>query len=324
MATCLDNLIGIDSSCEEAPLSGLFLMDAPEISTKNLANIANEDYISGKELARKKIDLAVKLFQNDLMSVLAQSGFLPDISTKTYSSGDFVTTKTFPAEAKERGVVLYRNRRHTGNLRKTVIHKVFVYPLNSATDVSLKVYEDYTGGIVSTYTVDLIGNEVNTFGIDHKLKGTYAKVVLDGTNVSVASSYLTCMTGCHGTMPNECGYTKGFYNGKEVQGKEGFGINIEFSCVCDYDEFLCDLSKRYIGEMLWLKARVLVMEEHLRSNRLNNWVIYKGDELKSYMIDVENQYITKWNSFIAGLPNLIKHYKDDCLDCKRFRWVVNI
>jgi hypothetical protein len=321
--SCLDTIIGIDRKCNDISLSGLYVFDAPEISTKNIANIVNEDTVNGKALIAEKITLAKTLIYNDFMSIVTSNGFIAQLSDHHYQSGEFDITKTYAAEAnKERGLILKRVGQR--GIRGTVIYNVYVYPLADKTDAELNIYEDYNGGIVSTYTVDLVANEVNTFEINHKLKGSYAKVLLDGTDLPVVSSKLTCTTGCSGRKPNDCGNTAGYYNGKELSSKEGFGINIDFGCVCDYEQFLCEISKTYLGEIFWLKVRVMILEEAIRSNRLNNWVIYQGDELKDYAIDIENQYRDKWNTFVAALPNILRNSKDACFDCRNFRWVVNI
>ncbi len=325
--SCIDNIISVrDISNNEAvtSLSGLDLMDAPEISILNLAKIANEEYVTGLNLARKKAAQAALLVRNDLLSALAANNVIPNIAAKSYTTGEFKPAVTFPAEAKERGVTLYKNKRIRGALRKLRIQKVHVYALAAAEDVNLKIYDDYAGGVVSTYKVNLAANEVSTFNVAYEVKGSFARVLLNGTDVPVASSYLTCFTGCNGTMPNDCGYTKGWYDDKEISSKEGFGINLEFSCECDYEQLLCDLGKTYIGEIVWLKARILLMEEHLRTNRMNNWVIYGREETQQYMTDVENQYREKWKVFIGAMPGILNQFKDDCLVCNGTRWVVNV
>ncbi|MBS1771525.1 MAG: hypothetical protein JST82_01605 [Bacteroidetes bacterium] len=323
----LNNIISVrDVTTEEnvPSISGFDLMDAPEISVLNLAHIANEEYITGLHLARKKVSQATLLVRNDLMSAMAANHILPDVTAKKYKTGEFKTEVSFPAEAKERGLTLYKNNRIRGNLRKLKIENVLIYPLADASNVTLKVYDDYAGGTVSTYNIDLAGNKVNTFKINYEVKGTFARVLLDGTNVPVAGSYLTCFTGCNGTLPNDCGYTKGWYDDKEISGKESFGLNLEFFCECDYDQLLFDLSKLYIGELVWLKTRVLLMEEHLRTNRLNNWVVYGREETQQYLTDVENQYREKWKTFINVLPAILQQMKDDCLYCNGIKWVTNI
>lgn len=323
----LENIISVRDICsgiQQESLSGLDLMDAPEISAKNLAHIANEEYATGLNLAKKKVAQATVLLRNDLMSAMAANHVLPNISAKKYDIGEFKPTINYPAEAKERGVTLYKNRKIRGVLRKLKIHTVQVYALNNATEVDLKIYDDYAGGTVSTYKIDVVADEVSSFHINYEVKGSFARVLLDGTSVSVAGTYLTCFTGCNGTMPNDCGYTKGWYDDKEISSKEGFGINIEFSCSCDYEQLLVDMAQTYVGELVWLKSRVLLMEEHLRTNRLNNWVVYGREETKEFLTDTENQYREKWNIFIEALPALLKQYRDDCLICNGIKWVTNI
>lgn len=323
----LENIISVRDVCageEAVSLSGLDLMDAPEISAKNLANIANEEYVTGLNLAKKKVQQATILVRNDLMSVLAANKVMPNLNAKQYTIGEFKTTVNYPAEGKERGVTLYKNRKIKGNLRKLKIHTVQVYPLTAGEGVVMQIYDDYAGGTVSTYNIDLQANQVNSFNVNYTVKGTFARVLLDGTNTPVAGTYLTCFTGCNGSMPNDCGYTKGWYDDKEIASKEGFGINLQFSCECDYDQLLTDMAKTYIGEIVWLKSRVLLMEEHLRTNRLNNWVIYGREETKEYLTDVENQYREKWKTFANAIPGLLKQFNDDCLLCNGIRWVTNI
>src|ERR1044071_2532768 len=108
----LENIISVRDVCnsEDAPVSfsGLDLMDAPEISVLNLARIANEEYISGLALAKKKVQLAAILVRNDLMSALAENSVIPNLSVKRYVTSEFKPAVTFPAETKERGVTLYR------------------------------------------------------------------------------------------------------------------------------------------------------------------------------------------------------------------------
>jgi hypothetical protein len=323
----LCNIISVRNTCggeTSESLSGLDLMDAPEISVLNLAHIANEEYVTGLNLARQKAAQAHTLVRNDLMSALAANHVIPELTAKRHTTGEFKPAISFPAESKERGLTLYKNARIRGHLKKLRIHTVKLYPLANATNAILKIYDDYSGGIVSTYNIDLTANEVNSFNINYEVKGSFARVLLDGNDIPMASAYLTCFTGCNGTMPNNCGYTKGWYDDKEISGKEGFGIALDFSCECDYEQLLCDMPKTYIGEIIWLKARVLLMEEHLRSNRMNNWVIYGREETQQYLTDVENQYHEKWKIFINAMPGLLKQYKDDCLQCNGIQWVVNL
>lgn len=321
--SCLDNIV-TTGYCETVPTSGLTLKDAPEISSINLAKITNEDDVTGKTLAENKLAMAVNLIRSDFMGILSNSNVLPNVDNTKYSTGTFKVATVIQPEDKERGVTLFRNPAIRGNLRKTTIDTIQFYPLADATGVTLRIYDDYAGGMVTTYSIDLVANEVNDFDVDYVIKGSFARVVLVGTGLTLADSYLETCAGCSGTMPNDCGFTKSSYNGKDINGKSGYGINLVYSCNCDYDELLCGLRKEYIGQLIWFKARILLMEELLMTNRLNNWTNFNKEVMAEYLAKVEGQYQTTWTTFAQSLPKTLEQYRDSCLSCRGVKWVTNI
>lgn len=328
---CLDNYISLNGYCgdeQTTPLSGYDLFDAPEISKTNLANIANEDYISGKALAQAKITQAIRGVKNDLMKLMAANDIIPYITDQRLTTGRFQTGTTIEAAAYERGQTLFRNPKIKGKLRKLTIHTVKIYPLVDADSATLKIYDCYLnstdGAIENTYNIALVANQTNEFNVAYTVQNDYARVVLNGEDISLASSFLTMCAGCHGGMPNDCGYTKSSYNGTDSNGKEGYGILLDFSCVCDYDELMCALSRTFMGELVYLKARILLLEERLRSNRLDNWIIYSREETQGFIAEIKNEYAQSWNLFVDSAPNLLKTFQDDCLTCMKTRWVDNV
>lgn len=326
MSNCLDNIVSV-KGCDGVKgdsLSGLDIFDAPEISLNNLANIANEEYISGLALAQDKIRLACKMVKNDLQSVMAAANVLPNLTDITYTAATFKPNKTVGLSSVQRGLVLNRNAKIQGAMTKQVIHNVYIYPFISKSDVSVYVYDQWAGGTLTTYSIDLTANQTNTLNIEYTVLGNYARVYIQDADVSFASSYLTCFTGCDGRMPNACGYVKGWYDDHTINTREGYGINIDFSCACDYDELLCGLSKGTLGNIVWMRARYELMESLIKTNRLNNWTIYNRDEAKEFTKELYNQYVIDWNTFAQSLPNVLKNMRDSCLDCRGITWKTNI
>lgn len=124
-------------------------------------------------------------------------------------------------------------------------------------------------------------------------------------------------------MPEGYGIIQG-WNGATEIAREGFGINLKISHICDYDTILCDLSKVFVGELIYLKSRAMLLEENRKSNRFEHWVTKGGKGLKEDTQEIDNLYREKWNTFHAALPNLLKQYSDnDCLTCRGIRWEVN-
>lgn len=327
MSSCLDNIISVRACNPDdtpASLSGLDLFDAPEISTSTLANMANEEYIKGRTLATAKVSLATKLISNDLKSVMAANNLLPNLTDITYNAATFKTSTTFLSQAVDRGLVFHKAGNVQGSLRKHIIHNVYTYPLTDATGVTLSIWDSWAGGTLTEYEIDLTADEVNTHNVEYTVLGSYARVYINGDGLSFASSYLTCFTGCDGRRPNNCGFVKGYFDGREVSRKEGYGISIDFSCVCDYDEMLCGLAKTTLGTLVWLKARILLMEERLETDRLNNFIVWGREDAKDKLKELKAEYIMEWNTFANSVPSIVENMRDSCLNCRGSRWKTNI
>lgn len=321
--SCIDNIVTVKGCNTSPPSSGLDLFDAPEISIRNANNIANDTYVQGSVMLQNKLRLAIVQVRNDFIAALNGNNIATKISESSYSTGTFNASINNGLYAGERGIILYRNPTIRGVLRKIKITQVQLYPLASG-NFNLKIYDTING--VWSYTsfpVTLVANQVNTFSINYIMQGTYVNVLIDNTSLPMASANLTCMTGCGGSMPNDCGYVMG-YNGIAQVKSEGFGINVLFNCTCDYEQILCDLSQTYIGELIWLKARYNVVEEQYKTNRFNNLIIYSHDDLPNILTGLDAEYVNKWNALMQGLYGILNNYRDSCLDCRGVKFRVNV
>ncbi|RYD50661.1 MAG: hypothetical protein EOP52_13445 [Sphingobacteriales bacterium] len=324
MPPCLDNLVTIRNvKCPDASvqsLSGFDLMDAPEISVTKLNSIADEVYGTGMELAKQKLKLATVMLQNDLIRFLSANRIAPQLAHQTVASGVFDTTRQWAGStADERGftVVLTQNNR-TGRLRVMRIGKVKVYAFQNQTGARLNVT---AGGVTTFWLVDLIGGQVNEFVIDHLITGSSFRITLSG--VAVPLAYVTLNCSCNGTLPSGFGSIEGYRNGTAVR-KEGFGIVAELQPDCDYGQLLCDMARGFTGELLWLKARILILEERLMSSRFNNWIVFGKEESETLLRNLRGEYAMKWQDFGGALPNLLRAYEGECIICNGAKWVVNL
>lgn len=324
--SCLDNIVttGICPDDSES-LSGYRLIDAAGISIRNLAAVANENYIQGIDLALSKKSLAITSVQNDFMANLQLNGVNKNSFNPTYESSIFYPSKVIDASVSERGVVLHKVGVRKSYLRSTKIKEIQVYPLDSG-DAEIVIYNK---GMRYAWPVSLTAGGVNVFDkdtltdFDFEVLGEDAKVLISAPNIRLASAEITCMKGCHGKAPNECGWVDG-YNGTSAVKSEGYGVNIVFYCHCDYDKILCDMSKSFVGNLIYLKWQILIFEEQFLSNRFNNWVIYNKDTISNTVLpDLKQQYNDRWSAMVAALPDMLNTYRDECLNCKGIRWVNN-
>lgn len=318
---CLQNIVTVRDYCAgetSNSSSGFDLMSAPEISLQSLGAMAKPEYLSGLNLAREKVKLALNLIESDFLLLLGSSGMQANIFAPLISTGGFANTSNNAPAPMERGITIYKNPKQSV-LKKLKISKVSIFPMTSGT-FDLKFYDS---GYLSLIPVTLVGGQINHFDVDYTVQGASVKILLDNTALATYTSNLTCLIGCNGGIPNECGYVKGYNGSTDVQ-KEGFGINAMFSCECDFSELLCMFSKQAIGKIIWLKSRVLLMEERLETTRLNSWIIYGREEASTKKTELENEYREAWNMFVASLPELLKYTGSDCLKCNGIQTVTNV
>jgi hypothetical protein len=323
MASCdLSTIVTLGLCPDEVePLSGYRLVDAPEISIKNLNDIANETYMQGVSLAKAKLKLSIIDIKNDFLRVMQENRVITQMTDPSYNTSirfePSVNLGTYPGD---RGITLRVSRSNRSRLRKTYIEEITVYPLTGGTS-TIKIDDGLT---IQHFPVTLVANQLNKFEIDYQLINGSARVTLDNTNIEIASAPVYCMEGCDGSMPNDCGFARGWNGTTEIK-NEGYGISVKFKCACDYDEILCDMKSSYIGKLIWLRTRFYILQEQLNSNRFSAWVIYGQPKVKELIDAVNAEYNLTWNGMMDGLFNILKNYNDEtCLTCRGIRWVTNI
>lgn len=329
--SCLNKIVTL-GLCpdEEESLSGFKLIQAAGISQKVLADIANETYIKGANLAMEKKSVAIAKVKNDFLAALQSNGVVTQMTNPTYSAGVFNTSKNTNRGAAPRGIRFHKAA-YRGSLRKTFITAVQCYPLQSGNGKIKIILE--RNGFNTTYSWDVafVANQLNVFDKDIIEEFPFeipadcksCRVVTEA-ELDFCSTKITCLKGCNGSLPNPCGWIEGWDGSKAVK-DEGYGVNVEFQCVCDYEKILCDLSKSFSGELIYLKWQMEVFEEAAGTNRFNNLVIYGAEQIRETILpNLSSQYVSRWNALMAGTFDILKTYRDECLNCRGIRWKTNM
>lgn len=321
--SCLDTLVSLGFCGDTVSESGFTLLRAPGITVKNLAQIAPDS--SGVQLALEKKQLSLLQVQNDLIAALHAQNVVASISNPVHSSS-FFNIQTNNGLGGYRGQTIHKVRQK-GALRSLYIESIELYPLQTG-ETTLKIDDGinvftYTGIDLTANTVNVIDSDmINGFPFKLSPNSNYVQVTVDQSNILFAKSSIICHKGCSGRVPNDCGWVDG-WNGSDAVKDEGFGMNIKFKCECDYAQILCDMSKSLVGELIWLKWQINIMEEHSNSNRFNNWVVYKEDVLRSDIIpNLQSEYTAKWNALLPGMFSILKTYNDSCLNCRGIKTIV--
>jgi len=323
---CIENIVTLGLCDTDTSTSGLTLMQAGGMSPKNLENTASEQYVSGTKLANMKKALAITLLKNDFIGVLRGNNIATTIADPIYSTSTFIPAVDLGTYSGARGVTLHANHsNYHGRLRKQKITGISCYPLTSGVaDIQIvDVIEGVT--TITPFSATFVANRINNFAIDYTCQNSVVRVLIDNSVITFASAPITCLKGCNNSMPNPCGWADG-WDGTAAVKSEGYGINVLFKCHCDYDQLLCDLAPTFTGELLWLKWQELIFDEQYKTNRFSAWVIYNREDIDKVILpQIRQQYAIKWNEMVGGaLFNILKTYRDDCLNCRGIRQVTNI
>lgn len=322
MNACLQNIVSINSLCpgvSDVPsTSGWDIWQAAEVKYKGTAAITDEKYVRGMNVLKAARDRAIMEVENDFGKILLGEGYSTNDTLSLFDAAIFNTNITNPATALSRGITIYSAK--PSFIRKLKISTVSICPVQSVSNINLKVWDN---NVEYTYPIQLVGGQVNQFNLDFVASGDKVRITLDNTNLDTYNAQIICREGCGGTLPNECGYVRGWNGTNEIK-TEGFGISAAFGCTCDLSQLLCAWSKQYIGEIVFWKMRSLIMEEHLNSDRLNNFTIYNREDAEKKRQEFEATYIQKWNDFAMAAPQLMLKVNDPCITCNRPSFKPNV
>lgn len=313
-ATCLQSIISLREICDEPTesLSGFDLFDLPGMSLTQAADIADAEYVTGKALLIDKRRIALMKIKNDLIGVLQSNDYIPQTVANIFRTGtlrrdrDAYIVQPLNNDSW-RGNVIYANRADCA-LRKLYITEVYI---KSDYDgpTTLRITDDTN---VYDYDITLTAGAINAITVNFKAEGKTVELLLPDT-IAVYSVNPNC--GCGG-QANECARILGTF-GAATTNTEGFGIWADVQCACDYDHLLCQLGRQgLLGEILMYKTGIEIMDERLKTDRLNYFTTYGREEAKETKAEWYREYVDKWNILINSLPGVLPTVdRCGCIEC---------
>lgn len=320
MSHCIDKIVTLGVCPDDgAPTSGFSLIHAPGISMSNLANVATDAYVTGTTLAMEKKKLTKAQIVNDFIGAIQSMNVVARTVDQLYPTTRLSNISS-GLNSLPRGVEIHAVK-HRPGLRRLVVESVDLLPLDTGTTTLL------IGD--KSFSIDVEAGGINTFNESNLPEAfpfvtaeSRLKIRVDQSVIPFGSGEITCMQGCHGRAPNPCAWADG-WNGNANVKAEGYGVNVNFKCTCDYEALLCD--NRLTGELFYTRWQINIFEEQVLSNRFESWVTHNREMLtKEILPTLWGKYHDLWAAFVKGLPDLLRSYNDDCLDCRRIRRVVNI
>lgn len=323
---CLNNLVGV-SRCGQPTTAYIDLMRAPEITNKALAKTATDKYTTGFNLAQSMIDNAQTDIIDDLIGRMKINNMIADLTEISYSTGYFHQGTTIlpplPDDITKRpGQILRKVSQRRGSIKRMQITQLELYPVDNAPDAEVHIVD---GAERTVYKIALTGGYVNKLklAIPYRVNSEIVSVLIWSPGTRFYSNELICLKGCDGNAPNNCAMSASFNGTTEVRGKEGNGLNVIFECSCDFSALFCDFAKSHLANLIYLKSRMLLLQERIYGDRMNDFIVFGIDEAKELYTLLLSDYTTGMDALFAALPQYLQRIADDCILCRGIGWQPN-
>lgn len=318
--SCLEDIINGDrviigikdySACAD-PESRLFLnRDLAGMSLKAAANIAPEYWESGAQFLKDTCILAVKHvfdeFAHELSPYFNFNNIIETRDLKVFK------TSAIASAAIERGIVIKRWRSEAARL---FVENVYIYVLEAGT-ATIKIVD---GTTTTEFVADLVAG-LNEVRVDYKAESESIRVVFDQTNFTTYDGAWNKSGGC-----NTCGgmsagkgiYVTGWDGTQEVS--QTYGVCVKVHAQCYEENVLCSLLPRMYFLILY-KAGILVLKEHLATNRINHIATFGKEQAAKLVEEYETEYKIKYATLVKSAYEFLRTTKGDCIKCNGTRYV---
>ena len=317
--SCLEDILNDDrviigirnfTACE-TPESKLFINDLPGFSLKKAADIAPESFKSGNEFMQSAIKLATQHvfdeFAHELTPYFEFGNIIETREVKTYNE------QTIAGADVERGIIIKRWRSESARL---FVETVFIKSA-TAGDITLKITGDKTD-YTKTVTLEVGINEVH---IGQRFDAEQIKILFNQDGIETYQG--AWVTGSQGCRSCGSGSNKGlFITGWNGTGEtsQTFGIGVRVHMQCYEDNILCSLlPKMYF--LLWYKAGIVILQEHINTNRLNHIALFGQDKSKELLAFLQEEYAKKYGTLVRSAYEFLRNTKGECIKCNDIRYV---
>jgi hypothetical protein len=333
---CLDNLIGIDGSCNDnTPFSGLNITDLTGISLKSADAAIDKTFVSGKSLIEKKIQLAKNAVLNRLRAHLAHN-----VEALSVLESDTIGhyKDNLPVEALEAG--FYRGIRVRVDRYPYLSFFVNTISLQFANSVStnIRVFDLISGlQVGANIPITTVANEITTVQVNRDYLPNKQKLhLIFVVDAGVSNAY---ETNIHRSYYRRCAHCYECWDSRYVwfQGAKiatgaakiqdnlvgvngTFGMSMNYNLSCSLDAHICNMGNQLAWSILY-KAGSELMKEMKHSTRLNSIInIYSSD-----IAELEKEFNDEFENSIKEVMENAVPPNDFCFKCNPItQWQVKI
>lgn len=317
--SCLDDIINSDrviigvrdfKDCSN-PEARLYINDLPGMSLKLAAQITPEQFQSGAEFLRSCNIMAVRqVFDEFAQELQPYFNFANIIETRDLK---IFSTTLNAVSATERGIIVKRWRSEAARL---YVENVYIKVAQAGT-ATIKIID---GAVETTTEVNLVEG-LNEIRLDYKASEEQIRIVFDQAAFETYDGAWNKSSGgcssCGGSSSGKGIFVSGWDGTGETSNTYGVGVKVHAQCY--EEEILCSLlSKMYF--LIWYKSGILVLREHIATNRINHMATFGTDRAKELKEEYENEYQSKYNILVKSAYQHLRSTKGECVKCSGLRY----
>lgn len=313
---CIDNIIGVRGVCgnsDTESFSGYYANDYPGITLQSASNSNNENTLTGYnylvDLSRR---MSMKL-NNDILAYINSNYRVNTLQAGMWSTGVYDTRVISAGNVgNRRGIVVYKKDLRC-TFKKIKLQRIRIYSTQTA-NTTLRIAD--TLGVVYTVNVSLTQDVIKELEVNKIFNGNEIQITLPD-NIAVYSNKPNCGIGCGGTAKSECVRVMGV-NGSQLNTTEGYGIEADIDCVCDFSTLICNMAS---DKIIWQSAfelyGAMFYDEMIKNQRLNYLTIYKSDQIKEQAQQGFESYRNYFEQAMQGFRRYIVQLDGGCkcVDC---------
>jgi hypothetical protein len=73
--------------------------------------------------------------------------------------------------------------------------------------------------------------------------------------------------------------------------------------------------------LLWYKAGIIILQEHINTNRINHIATFGIDKAKELLPVLQAEYDKKYKTLVRSAYDFLRNTKGDCIRCNGISYV---
>lgn len=309
---CLENHIGIKYCNSPEPESGLYINQLSGITLERIEKSSEKDNLNFLGVWKDIKSRAWMILEKDVRRQMRQKYKLKAVKSNNNLVGVLDETATIAAATKYRGVVIDLSDKTS--FIAIGINSIAVW-LTTGSALTVKVF-DKEGVELDSFIVQSAIAGRNLISVGKKYLSSYVFIAVDCTSVPLYTSELdsqtsdsicNCIAAYYDCDPIIYGAESDISSPIPVQGDNMFGVEADFSVMCDYSGIICRNKTEFTDVWLYLLGAELMLES-INSTKLSWFNTVDRDNA----IERRDYYMNEYQQALAETIAAIEVPEDEC------------